>query len=627
MSETNHRSALQGLCRLCGQCIQRRAIAKQKLANVITNSLSLDLSLDNDDVHPPHICEPCERKLARWKEKNSKKAKKKGGLSITPDGINIQLTEFKAHNDSCSVCAGHQGEPSLLSQCEAIGSRHGMVVQRRAEKVLLIALDEHGNSAKCLSVCRSGRWRMRVYGKLVEKYTTQLFNDFDDCVTLESISALIELSANAHVCPGSPDYSIPVSLLKDRPIYLHRIPEPATNTIRHKCCPILTNTDLRCDACRIYRSDLAKLYKRWETKNSPAPKANIRYMKNEKLGKRLRQERKTGKYLKQKLEKLKIQISKKFNMEAQVVNEVENEAFSKVMEQEKESLEKEFPRNSPQRLLWDEQVKANQRKSKGMRWHPAILRLCIALHAKSASAYMLLRESGFLSLPHQKTLYQYTHFTNNLPGFNSEYFQRICTDLKINSLQEHEKNIIMSIDEMKVHEGLVYSTKTGEIVGFTSLGTINDELATYTQKCKKSVEPKMASHVLVVMIRAVCASFVAPIAYFATVGATSDQLYWIVMESLEYLSLEGLNVRGIVSDGAAPNRGLYKILTHGSLDEYYFLNPVTGKKVVVFSDVPHLIKTIRNNFENSGYNRKTRNMKVINTTSGLFAEFFIVIRM
>ncbi len=32
------------------------------------------------------------------------------------------------------------------------------------------------------------------------------------------------------------------------------------------------------------------------------------------------------------------------------------------------------------------------------------------------------------------------------------------------------------LDEMKINEGLVYNKHSGEIVGFTSLGNINDDL-------------------------------------------------------------------------------------------------------------------------------------------------------
>ena len=81
---------------------------------------------------------------------------------------------------------------------------------------------------------------------------------------------------------------------------------------------------------------------------------------------------------------------------------------------------------------------------------------------------------------------------------------------------------------MKVSQGLVYSHSTGNISGFTSLGTIGDELAAFTKRYQKSKEPEVATHVLVLMARAISSSFRIPVAYFATSSATSDQLYSIV---------------------------------------------------------------------------------------------------
>ena len=64
-------------------------------------------------------------------------------------------------------------------------------------------------------------------------------------------------------------------------------------------------------------------------------------------------------------------------------------------------MEKAFPNaNSYQRLFWMEQLKSiNSRSSKGMRWHPMILRWCLYLRQKSSAAYDALRETGFVTLP------------------------------------------------------------------------------------------------------------------------------------------------------------------------------------------------------------------------------------
>ncbi len=44
------------------------------------------------------------------------------------------------------------------------------------------------------------------------------------------------------------------------------------------------------------------------------------------------------------------------------------------------------------------------------------------------------------------------------------------------SIPESRMFVSVILDEMKINEGLVYNKHSGEIVGFTSLGDINDDL-------------------------------------------------------------------------------------------------------------------------------------------------------
>ena len=67
--------------------------------------------------------------------------------------------------------------------------------------------------------------------------------------------------------------------------------------------------------------------------------------------------------------------------------------------------------NSYQRLFWQEQLKCNNLKDKrGTRWHSMIIKWCIFLKSKSSSTYDALRKSGFVTLPSDRTLFDYTHY-------------------------------------------------------------------------------------------------------------------------------------------------------------------------------------------------------------------------
>lgn len=197
------------------------------------------------------------------------------------------------------------------------------------------------------------------------------------------------------------------------------------------------------------------------------------------------------------------------------------------------------PRNS-QFLLWEQQ-KANLTKpANRWRWHPEIIKWCVSLHAKSPSAYNLIRQSGSI---------------NNL-------------------LKDFEARLSGNIDAKTL---------------------------------------TLASHVLVLMVRSVFDSFKAPVAYFATKDLSGDDLYPIVWECVLYLELLDLHVRAIVGDGASPNQKFFKLHQASSNDglTYFTCNPFSdGDRIYFFCDVPHLLKTTRNNWENSGSNQQSRHLRV-----------------
>jgi hypothetical protein len=63
-----------------------------------------------------------------------------------------------------------------------------------------------------------------------------------------------------------------------------------------------------------------------------------------------------------------------------------------------------------QHIFLQEQVKASPQKNMvGMRWHPTMIRLALALHLTSPAAYELMRETGMVRLPSSRTLFDYSH--------------------------------------------------------------------------------------------------------------------------------------------------------------------------------------------------------------------------
>ena len=69
------------------------------------------------------------------------------------------------------------------------------------------------------------------------------------------------------------------------------------------------------------------------------------------------------------------------------------------------------PSDSFRRLFWEEQLKAARANdARQMRWHPMIISWYLNLKLLSSSAYHSLCTAGFIKLPSERTLRDYTNF-------------------------------------------------------------------------------------------------------------------------------------------------------------------------------------------------------------------------
>lgn len=131
---------------------------------------------------------------------------------------------------------------------------------------------------------------------------------------------------------------------------------------------------------------------------------------------------------------------------------------------------------------------ASAKDSQQIRWHPLIIKWCrLNLKLISSAAYHSVRTSGFLQLPSERTLRDYTHYFKSQPGFQPGLNQQLQKEAAIESFQESRRYVAILIDEMKIKQDLVYDKHTGQIIGFTSLGNINDMLSEMEQSCEKKI--------------------------------------------------------------------------------------------------------------------------------------------
>ena len=207
--------------------------------------------------------------------------------------------------------------------------------------------------------------------------------------------------------------------------------------------------------------------------------------------------------------------------------------------------------NSFTHLFWLDQLKNMQALPSGRRWNPLVIKMSLYIHHLSSSAYELMRKSNCLALPSSRTLRDYTHYIENIPGFNKSVDQQLAEMIGLNSLKEHEKFVCIVADEMKIKEGLVFNKHDGELQGFTNLGDMNNDMNSLESS---DIEASLATSVFSVMIRGLLVPFNFPYASFPAKNLTGEQIASIMMEATFRMERLGLKVLAHSLDGCSSNR-------------------------------------------------------------------------
>lgn len=177
----------------------------------------------------------------------------------------------------------------------------------------------------------------------------------------------------------------------------------------------------RCLFCSKHRKSLRAMASRFPRDERTHPSSHTPYAilntpeKDERL-RRLRLDNKRSKlHIDRLREKLEVAASK-----ANVtVDDTLDADIRSMASDSTELVNGTYPENSFQHIFWEQQCKAASLKdSRAMRWHPLCIKWCLYLRHLSGKAYYMLRYSGCVQLPSQRTLRDYTHYTSTTIGFS-----------------------------------------------------------------------------------------------------------------------------------------------------------------------------------------------------------------
>ena len=260
-----------------------------------------------------------------------------------------------------------------------------------------------------------------------------------------------------------------------------------------------------------------------------------------------------------------------------------------------------------QRLFWSQQQTASSlKKSKSMCWHPLIIKWCLYLRHLSSKAYELLRSSGCIQLPSQRTLRDYTYYIKSQVDFCSEVDRAIIDAADLG--KPHNKYVTLVMDEIFIKSDLVYDKHDGSLIGFVNIGDINNQILEFETMLESggTANPPLAATMMMFIVRGLLHKFNYPYAQFTCrKGVAGDLVFDPIWEAVARLERIGFCVLALCCDGASSNRKLWKLHSKGNklLHKIPNIYASEGKRFLYFiSDPPHLLKTIRN----SWYNEKRK---------------------
>ncbi|CAI6353573.1 unnamed protein product [Macrosiphum euphorbiae] len=211
-------------------------------------------------------------------------------------------------------------------------------------------------------------------------------------------------------------------------------------------------------------------------------------------------------------------------------------------------------------------------------WSPQEKKIALSLYYKSPSTYNYMRKSGII-LPGKSTVKRWLNSIHFSTGFPSMYMEQI--KLKTSDFTYEEKKCVILLDEVSIMKSIEYNKILDEIEGFEDLGPLGRT-------------PTFGTHALVIMLRGLYKKWKFPFCYFFTGnGVKGDDLVIIIKKCVEKV-MTRLNLipTTIVCDQGTQNQRMFKLLG-GTEDRPFTI--INEKKIFLIYDMPHLVKSIRNN--------------------------------
>lgn len=498
-----------------------------------------------------------------------------------------------------------------------------ILVDNEALHVLMIGRREEKATQRQVTVYPSGDVKIQVHGEYLPSATVdsmlksvrskQPLSKTNIGYFGDRVTDIVEKLRLYEICAGSDQKEFKEAWAEcskfgrvDNDIYKEcRYAE----TFRSKKCVLLVEPkNWRCKECSKLLPVLKRKIQAMQCEE-PHENTNVRYMVSKQKDKVISKKQKKIKLQKQTIDRLQQKMRLMIEKEGQAVDSNLSKDFTDVL------LGADL--NANQSLFLQQQIQyAKCKKKTSMKWHPTLIRMALSLYLKAPGAYKELCDSGFVKLPTSRTLFDYSHVTEIKSGIDSSIVETVQKQSQSNGEKQNQKQYhVIMCDEMHISKNLVRLKSTGELIGFTDLDELDQEIASlqaHLDDPDKPLSKELASKVFVYMVKGVSSNLKYVIASYPVVNVSPKQMYVWTWEVIGALERSGVMVIAFVCDGAATNRAFIKLNRPATPTISGVVFDTVNKHapdrlIYFFSDVPHLLKTIRNAFYNS--RKKTKNNK------------------
>ncbi|KAK3916488.1 Transposable element P transposase, partial [Frankliniella fusca] len=378
-------------------------------------------------------------------------------------------------------------------------------------------------------------------------------------------------------------------------------------------CSLVVLENSTCKTCQQFKNNLKNKQHR-SVKKSKDPSSTEKFNKNINLSKeelvmKAADLQKKVKNQARQIDKLKLKVARYVSSTSVNINQNLSDDLAKIFQDNHGSL------TQVQKLFWSEQLKALSKKSKPrtMRWNPFVIKIALHLQTVSRSPYKYLQ--NFITLPSERTLYDFTHVVEAKEGPIEYVIKDLKDQLDKRTRQEHEEFFNLQFDEVSIRSDIVISKSTGEVVGYTNLSTVESELAELEANVSKSsFLNKPATKVLMYMAQGVSTEIIGIVGAYSTDTLTANQLYSRTWNIIYRLESSGLKVLSLICDGAAMNKKFMKMNSAWDTNQNFVhatenLASCDERRAIYFIiDPPHILKTVRNCLANSHSHKNSRKM-------------------